>query len=649
MQTSLMLRRNTLYLLTLLSFAGTLTLTLVIYWSGLTGTFLFDTIPNLSPLKDLPDDPSIKHLFRFVLSGTSGPTGRPVALLSFLINDSAWPTTSFPFKYTNLLLHLINGVLVFWLTHRLLATIQYEKPLVVAMLTCLIWLIHPLQISTVLYVVQRMTELSTLFTLVALIIWLYGRESISRGDIFATWRTTLLIMFSGLLALFSKENGALIPLYILALEIAFNSGNRRSASLNRWLIYFAVLPTLLLIAYFLYQGLTTNTWEWRSYSLTERLLTEARALSNYLFQIMIPRIHGAGLFHDDFPVSTSLLKPVETLPSVLFILTLAISAWHLRRRRPLYSFAIAWFFAGHMMESSVLPLELYIEHRNYLPMMGILLALVTGIFTLTKRLRKPSILLLTGYIAACAGQTYLHTDLWGKPIESATIWAKENPESLRAQLTAVSIIDNHARNTQATREWREEYKWRILGQAIKHHPKDAGLLVIQLIYRCENGSIDQFELDKTKHLLTSAKLVPPDLAAIRGLTKLIYKDLCGGILSLNDVLDLLHAAEKNPITNLPIFQHYLSYLQGEIYMHQGNLDRVMYYYDRAYLHQPLVDIRLQQIYYLYTAGLYSDATQYLDNLIIELNWRQSFLYEEEVNALRKQIYEAQQHSAQNEN
>src|SRR5690606_5451195 len=102
------------------------------------------------------------------------------------------------------------------------------------------WLLHPLLVSTVLYAVQRMAQLSTFFTLLALLAWLKARTADKpRSFYFFGW---FVMPAMSLLAMLSKENGALLPLYFLLLEVcAFRAGladMKRSPRLALWLFVF---------------------------------------------------------------------------------------------------------------------------------------------------------------------------------------------------------------------------------------------------------------------------------------------------------------------------------------------------------------------------------------------------------------------------
>ena len=82
---------------------------------------------------------------------------------------------------------------------------------------------------------------------------------------------------------------------------------------------------------------------------------------------MLPNLAEMGLHHDDFVISKTLLSPWTTLPAIAGLLALAVGALVLRKKHPLITFGIVFFFVAHALESTIIPLEIAFEHRNYLP------------------------------------------------------------------------------------------------------------------------------------------------------------------------------------------------------------------------------------------------------------------------------------------
>ena len=83
----------------------TLTIGIITYWAGIKGDFLFDDYPNLEPLGTYGTIDSWDKAKNFINSGFAGPTGRPISVASFLINDNTWPSLAYSFKYTNIMIH----------------------------------------------------------------------------------------------------------------------------------------------------------------------------------------------------------------------------------------------------------------------------------------------------------------------------------------------------------------------------------------------------------------------------------------------------------------------------------------------------------------------------------------------------------------
>ena len=364
-----------------------LTGTLTAYWPGLHGPFLFDDNPNIlyNPAVHM-DGFTFQDLMRAAFSSQSGLLFRPISMLSFALNYYFFGNTPFSFKLTNVVIHLINALLILWLTYRLLVNCRRRFRFNwtdtqlgwTAVVVSAAWALHPLNLTSVLYVVQRMTSLAALFTLAGMLAYVYGRERTQAGK--TGWPLVWVVTaFFGVLGLLSKEDAALLPLYLLVIEwliFGFRGAkNRTSPSVYAFYVCGLVIPGLWGLAFLLtHSGWFLGGYAGRNFTLSERVLTEFRVVLLYIKWTFFPDIRQLALYHDDLRLSTGLLSPITTLLSLLGLCALAgIALWQ-RRRRPLLSLGILWFFAGQMMESTVLPLLIAFEHRNYLPDYGLLLA-----------------------------------------------------------------------------------------------------------------------------------------------------------------------------------------------------------------------------------------------------------------------------------
>ena len=458
-------------------------LAILSYAPGLHGGFLFDDFGNLPALGANGPVDNWATFFRFITSGAADPTGRPLTLLSFLLDARDWPASPYPFKRTNLLLHLLNGVLLALLLRRLgrdsLARTDHGRGDLAAIFGAACWLLHPLLVSTTLYIVQREAMLPATFTLLGLLLWLRGRHAMLHGQ----QHRGLLWIAVGLgggtvLAVLSKANGLLLPALALVIEYVWldrhDDAPREPASAiaapgakvppliyRRSMLLFGWLPSTLLAGYLLragWSGFVHGVSALRPWTMGQRLLTEPRVLMNYLDLLWLPRPFTPGLFNDQIQASTSLWSPVTTLPSLLAVIGLVVGAWWLRKKFPALALALLFYFVGQMLESTTLRLELYYEHRNYLPAMLMFWPLALWLCgvkypkgsEVVPRTQHPAsnkptpAAILKGVLAivllpGLALMTHARAALWGNTHDQALLWARLNPESPRAQANAALL------------------------------------------------------------------------------------------------------------------------------------------------------------------------------------------------------------------
>jgi len=433
-----------------LGFAVLLIVVCAAYYPGLGGNFLYDDASNITQNQRLQvNSVSPASLWQAAFSADSGPLKRPISMLSFWANyytgglDAGW------FKKTNLFIHLVNGCLLLWLSLLLLEGFrsQHETQLDdralrwAALLAVALWLVHPLALTNVLYVVQRMNSLSALFTIAGLICYVSGRIRISHGQP-AIARIVLGLAGFGTLATLSKENGALLPFYMLAIELTIFAGGadkhlRRSTV--RWILTASTVIPILLFTGFLLSNphWLAQHYESRSFSLVQRMMTEPRILWTYLKWVTIPDLRDFGLTHDDISISTGLLKPYSTLLSIAAWGAVVGAAVALRKRAPVFSLAVFWFLLGHAMESSILSLDIAYEHRNYLPMFGPLFAfsyLLAG--PLAQQSRTIAAVFATSLIIVLASVTGLRSSEWKDGTTMRLFQVQHHPQSARANYEA---------------------------------------------------------------------------------------------------------------------------------------------------------------------------------------------------------------------
>lgn len=411
-------------------------------YPGLGGGFIFDDRANIIENGALHiTQLDMQSLLQAAYSFQPGGGSRPLAMLSFALDFWRGGPSPEVFKTTNLFIHGLTTIaLVPFL--RLLFTLagwSRSRSTYAALAVSLMWAIHPLQVSTVLYVVQRMQTLATLFLVLALYAYLRARLAQIEGrPSRQSWG--LAILFWGL-AFASKEDSALLPAYTLALELTVLSFRAAGPSTSRALrrAYF-LLVLAGVIAYTMV--VIPHFWHWdaypsRDFSSYERLLTQARVLIMYLGQILLPLPGNLPFFYDDLQPSRGLLEPLSTLPALLAVGGFLLLGWRWRTRHPIFALGILLFFAGHFVTSNVIGLELAFEHRNHFPLIGAVLAAADLLRTAFDRMNashRTAIAILLALALTMGGLTTARAGVWGHAVKLAHESVELAPRSVRAWL-----------------------------------------------------------------------------------------------------------------------------------------------------------------------------------------------------------------------
>jgi hypothetical protein len=474
--------------------AAAFIVTILVYWPGLYGGFLFDDYPNIVDNQGVqPHDSSIASLARAALSSPSSEFKRPLASLSFAANYRVTGLDPFWMKLTNLMIHLLNGILVFVLARifltaaipkcrgRSIVPVPEREPEVdhfdqspdcaitraptVAAIIAACWMLLPINLTGVLYVVQRMESMANIFVLLGLIGYVTGRCAMLDVPLAARLRpnhgrvsiqtrgfclSLLSITILTALGLLAKETAAMLPFYAFLTEWALFHFRTDSGKWDRRIVILfsmvLALPLCLGLTWLLPGILKPQAWAVRDFTMETRLLSEARIVVDYIVWTLLPTPAALSFYHDNFHISTGMLAPWSTSASMFLLGALTALAFWLRRRRPVVALGIGLFLGCQLLTGTVLPLELIYEHRNYFASFGLLLAIVPSLAVpRTQTFALPKHALLVSLILCWTGLTGLTAYAWGNPLRLAEDLAGRAPESPRAQyeLGRTYIIYSH--------------------------------------------------------------------------------------------------------------------------------------------------------------------------------------------------------------
>ena len=565
-----------LVVLFLLALAGSLP-----YLNILSAPFVFDDVSirdySYLQVKTVPE------LLHVLVNQTSD---RRIGYFTFALNFYLGGLNTFGYHLTNLLIHIVNGWLVFWLVYR---TLTLPRPprdgpaherlaWHIAFFSALVWLVHPVQIQAVTYIVQRLVSLAALLFLISFALYLSGRL---RTDS----RRYLLYGLSagaGLLAMGVKQTAVVLPFLIFLYDLYFFHDSPWDALKKRG-IMLALLGVFLLGATLVYLGpdfwaTIQERYRWRNFTMGERLLTETRVVMHYLSLLVLPLPSRVNVDYD-FSISTSLWTPPSTLPSLLMIIVLIGVAVAMAARRPLLSFAFLWFFINLALESTIIPLDLVFEHRLYLPSLGPLALGVGFILSKVSALMSPAPspqshvpivagpVLLSLLALALALGTYQRNTVWTDPV---LLWqdnARKSPQKARVYGNLGKALLDAKRYDEAAVQFEH---------ALKLNPGLLGAYTnLATIY------IDHLQqYDKAEELLRATLTRHPNYANAHlnlGVIALNQRRLSDAIQSFTRVLEL---DPQNPMAHYNLAACYINL--GDFPRAQEILDRGISYWPASH-------------------------------------------------------------------
>ena len=579
------------------------------YGPGLHGMFVFDDDANILKNKALA-----LHLLTFtglweaVMSSSAGPLGRPLAMLSFALNYIAagGQAVAFQFKLVNLVIHLFNTLLVGWLAQRLCEVYvarraaptlpspkrEGEEMLPwMGFITAALWGLHPLNLTGVLYVVQRMTSLSALFGLAALAVYAQYRgktwqASAMKRPVLWGIVTATLVGLLCLLSVLSKESGLLFAPLLFWVELCVyrfrfaGQPLRIGPVLLRNLALGAVGLALLYVAVFKIPGMVApGAFANRDFTLHERALTEGRVVLFYLRMAVAPRNDELGLYHDDFTLSHALWDPPSTALALAFLLGVTLLVWALRKRVPELAFGWGWFLIAHALESTIFPLELVHEHRNYFALVGLLLLVPLQLGKIGKvRSRKLAVGIVAAYVALLGFITFARSEQWSNPVDWAALEAANHPQSPRANYELARIY------MFAMDQTKDQHYGDLADEALVRAMHAPGASVLPATGRVHLAYIRgrppaESWIEDVRRAFAKPPFYNSSVSALTTLTNCQIEKICK--FPEEALLDIYDAAMSNPAISNVARAEVLKVMANYWIAHRGNLAHGMVLIDQS--------------------------------------------------------------------
>jgi tetratricopeptide (TPR) repeat protein len=554
-----------------------------IYSNSFNASWHLDDLPNIIENKglhinNLKPESLVRTFFSSPRAGgsISNRLYRPIPCLTLAINWYFGKDNVLGYHAVNTLVHILTAYFLFLTVLNILKSPnlgnEYQgKENFIAFLTAVLWAVNPIQIQAVTYIVQRMASMAAMFYILSIYFYLKTRQSQH------SVRRVLLLLgcaLSFICALGSKENTVTLPFALLLIEIIFFQ-DMSSRKVRKAFFWGSIAGGVLLVVFSTWSFLSGNPFSFakgydvRPFTLFERLLTEPRIVLFYLSLIFYPIPSRFSIEHD-ITVSTSFFQPWATLPAILFHLILIVFGCYQIKKRPLLTLAILFFYLNHIIESTIIPLELVFEHRNYLPSLFLFLPVAAGFkkvldyYAEKNRVFRSVLLCSLAFLVVVIGAgTYIRNMAWAT---EKILWEDAMRKAPNSHRPLHNLAFNYYGKTGQLDKALELYQKSLDLRTNNNYANPIAMSNMALIYVRKNN------FEKAIALWEKALSVEPVLEAIQ------YQYVIGSI-EMKDWQRALVAINRL-IEERPTHFNY-NYLKGYILLNQKQYDTALGYFERS--------------------------------------------------------------------
>lgn len=405
---SIYIKKNTL----LVSLGLIVILGFLVYANSLGGVFLWDDedlVTHNIYLRHFSQLPNLftKNIGAGVAKG--GNFYRPLQMITYMIDYALWKRNPLGYHLTNILLHILATITLWWLV-----TILFKDPLL-SLITCLLFLVHPLHTEAISYISGRADPLALVCILLCFIFYL---RALGGGG----W-SYLLTVVCFALALLSRESATVVPLAFLLYHYTFREKIKLKLILP--LVGMSVLYIILRLT--LLKSLLPDIAAC-PYNIGERISGFFFAMSRYVQLFFLPfNLHmGYGNVLPPFAHPRALI-------GMLIVVSLLFFGFKTRNSNRLFFFAVGWFFINLLPQSNLYPINAYMaEHWLYTPSIGFFLIIASFLLNLYRRknTRIIALFVIVGLTSFYSYLTVRQNWYWQKPkrlYEHTLQFAPQNP------------------------------------------------------------------------------------------------------------------------------------------------------------------------------------------------------------------------------
>ncbi len=419
---------------------------LIAYLNTLQNTFVYDDVFTITDNYFIRDWKNFFSLFTYDYFQSSGEvTYRPVVTLSYFIDYSIWHLNPAGFHLTNILLHMMNGVLVYIL----LSTFGKDKT--IPFLASILFVLHPILTEAVNGISYREDLLATTFFLGAMLLFMKSKIQNPKSKI--AHYLYPLSLFSYLLALCSKEIAITLPLMVFLFDWIFGDRSKKKNNVIRYYSGFIIVSGFYLFLRFVWlHNPAEKQLQYPDNSFLTNLLTMPKILCSYIKLLFFPISFNAEyiISYIKTPVTGAFIL------SMIFLSVTGVIIYRFYNHSKHLFFFLLWFFITLAPTMNIIPIaNIMAERYLYLPSVGfcaILACTVTGIWRYTRVVSITFLILLL--IIPYSLFTIARNRIWR---DAFTFWSKtveDSPNSSRAHNNLGMIYHQEGRTDAAIREFQ---------------------------------------------------------------------------------------------------------------------------------------------------------------------------------------------------
>lgn len=394
----------------------------------------------------------------------------PLQIVSYMLDYTLWGLKPAGFIAGNIILHTANGLLLYGIVCHL------QRSKIVAFLASYIFLFHPVQVESVVWISQRKNVLAMFFFLLALICYRLYRDT--AGSRATTWYSASLGCF--LLALLTKSVVVVFPLVLIVFDLAYGQkGTRRYRDKIPFFVMAAAAAMLTL------DSQVSGRADWHGGTPLATLLTMLPVVARYLFIIIWPA-HLSPIYAP--PIRSTL--DAEVAGAAVLVCLLIIAASYLYRSRRDLFFWYLLFFVGLLPVSQIVPLITLMNDRYlYFPMAGaavFIAALPAGLLAGDRAAARVAGSVLVLLLLPLPYLSLKQSRIWNDSVSLWTHAVREAPDNDSARrILAEALL---LRGIDRSNEGKSEEAIKLYLQALEYDPESRDILTSIAAYYVMRGN-----------------------------------------------------------------------------------------------------------------------------------------------------------------